>query len=115
MSITQVIQSNLQILPENIRSDIIGSHQIFYFFYDQFYYDISDSFTSKVIPRPDRLKIYTYGEGRSSTKDLIVVMTPTLSWKLIEKLKYFDVNFLDNFNTPIIILHNYCLDLPYVR
>jgi len=61
-----------------------------------------------VVPRLDELKIYTYGTLRapSSSKDLIVIMTPKASLELVPRLKLLDFNLSDNFTTPLLIMHS---------
>ncbi|UJR19890.1 hypothetical protein I4U23_023023 [Adineta vaga] len=67
-----------------------------------------ETMSSKVIPSLDNLKFYTYGPSRSSssTKDIIVVLTPDIHPKLLLRLKLLDQNFADNFTTTLLIMHS---------
>jgi hypothetical protein len=64
--------------------------------------------TTKVVPRLDEMKIYTYDTlpVSSSSKDLIVIMTPKVSLKLVPRLQLLDFNLSDNFTTPLLIMYN---------
>ncbi len=95
---------------------ITFSITVLLFIYYNFYCSIMDTLTTKVIPRLDELKIYTYGTLRasSSSKDLIVIMTPKASLKLVPRLKLLDFNFSDNFTTPLLIMHSNQPDEDYL-
>jgi hypothetical protein len=86
---------------------ILGTASLYFINYI-FYCPVMDALTTKVIPRLDELEIITYDTLRSpsSSKDLIVIMTPKASKKLVARLKLLDVNLSDNFTTPLLIMHS---------
>jgi hypothetical protein len=87
---------------------IIVAIIILYIIYYHFYCIIVDTLTIKVISRLDELKIHRYGsvDVPSSSKDLIVIMTPRASMNLVPRLKLLDYNLSDNFTTPVLIMHS---------
>ncbi|UJR24638.1 hypothetical protein I4U23_006012 [Adineta vaga] len=93
---------------------------ILYFIYNEYYCFFIDKLTTKIIPNLDELKIYSYDTSRSSSssKDLIVIMTPKFSSYLIQRLELLDIRLSDNFKTPLLIMHNNHLhesDLLYIN
>jgi hypothetical protein len=80
---------------------------VLFIIYYHFYCSLIDALTTKVIPHLDELKIYTYDSlhATSSSKDLIVILTPKASLKLVPRLKLLDFNLSDNFTTPLLIMH----------
>jgi hypothetical protein len=86
---------------------IIATTVLFIIYYTS-YCSLTDALFEKVIPRLNDLKIYTSDNRRSpsSSKDLIVMMTPKVSQKLVLRLQLLDVNLSDNFTTPLLIMHS---------
>jgi hypothetical protein len=78
------------------------------FVYNVLYCYVTKALTSEVIPRLNELKIYTYGISPSLVydNDLIVIMTPKVSHKLIDRLKLLDSNLADNYSTAVLIMHS---------
>lgn len=76
---------------------------------------LNDKLTTKINPRLDELKIHTYStiSSSSSNKDLIVIMTPKLSYDIISRLKLFDTNLFDNYTTPLLIMYSNQPDKAY--
>ncbi|CAF1359573.1 unnamed protein product [Adineta ricciae] len=82
-----------------------------YIIFDKYYCSFLDAITTKAAPDLNELKIYKYDTSRSSTssRDLIVIMTPKFSTYLIPRLEQLDVRLADNFATPLLIMHNHHL------
>ncbi len=53
-------------------------------------------------------EIHTYGSSNysSDNNDLITILVPRISSKLIKRLIFMDLNFADNFSTSLLIMHN---------
>lgn len=96
---------------------IILAIVILFIIYQNFYCYLIDKLTTKVTPRLDELKIYTYGapDATSSSRDLIVILTPRASLKLAPRLKLLDLNLSDNFTTPLLIMHSNQPGQDYLR
>lgn len=76
--------------------------------YEQFYCNLIDYVTTKATPRLDQLKIYKFGSSTASStsRNLIVILTPYPSMTLVPRLQSLDVNLSDNFSTPLMIMCN---------
>lgn len=78
--------------------------------YYQYGCDISDLFPSDNTIHSSKLTIYRYNERPSSKDNIIVIMVSHLTRKLVEKLKYFDEHFNDQYLTSILILYDSTLN-----
>ena len=76
------------------------------------YSSISNVWATKYTSQLDRLKISTFGNisSSSSGQDLIVIMTPKVSKKLVSRFQLLDINLSDNFSTPLLVMHSDHLD-----
>ena len=72
------------------------------------YCSISNVLTTKFTAQLDRLKISTFDNINSSSsgQDLIVIMTPKVSKKLVSRFQLLDINLSDNFSTPLLVMHS---------
>lgn len=85
--------------------------------YEQFYCDLIDIVTTKLPSRLDELKIYSFGSPNvsSTSRNLIVILTPYVSMRLVPRLQSLDVNLSDNFTTPLLIMCNNLPNQDYLK
>lgn len=81
---------------------------IFYVVFWEPYCFFRQSLYSNEISSLATSKIYSYGpfNSSSSNKNLIIILMPKISSRIIQRLELLDSNFDDNFSTNLLIMHN---------
>ena len=81
---------------------------VFYVGYWEPYCFFKEPFHAAGISSLAESKIHSYGLLRtpSSDKNLIAILTPSVSSKLNQILQLLDLNFADNFTTPVLFMYN---------
>jgi len=79
---------------------------VFYSIFWEPYCFFTKPFYSNNISALVTSKIYTYGssDSLSHSRDLIAILIPRISSKLIHRLELIDLNFGDNFSTNLLIM-----------
>jgi hypothetical protein len=88
-------------------SAIIFGIIIFYVVFWEPYCFFTKALYSENISGLSTSKIYSYGSfnSSSSNKNLITILIPEISSKLIDRLELVDLNFVDNFSTNVLIMY----------